>query len=123
MAFIRVLLFLVASLFHSFGSVHFPMSDLLQPFLGALQASASVLLTISVGVIAAQFDLLDCDSAKCLSKFCVKLALPCLLIANVGKELDIETGYKYVPLLSKCLSLGVCHHLSLSLSVSLVGRL
>jgi predicted permease len=71
------------------------MSDIkdnfLVPFLGALQASLAVLLTIFAGVLAAQFDLLGEKSAKDISKVCVRLFLPALLIVNVGQQLNIES--------------------------------
>ncbi|KAK2775294.1 auxin efflux carrier superfamily [Colletotrichum kahawae] len=69
------------------------------PFLGAFQASLSVLLTIAVGVIAAQYGLLDGESSKKISTFCVRMALPALLITNVGSQLDLETGLRYVPII------------------------
>ena len=69
------------------------------PFLGALQASISVLLTIFAGVIAAQFNLLSEKSSKEISKLCVRLFLPALLIVNVGSQLHADTGIKYVPVI------------------------
>ncbi|KZF26271.1 hypothetical protein L228DRAFT_279503 [Xylona heveae TC161] len=72
---------------------------LLSSFLGALQASLSVILTILFGVIAAQFDLLNEKSTKQVSRLCVKLLLPCLLIAKVGSELHLSTALRYVPIL------------------------
>lgn len=69
-------------------------------FLGALQASLSVLLTIGYGVIAAQFDLLQRSSAKDISKLCVRMFLPALLITNVGSQLHLDTAMRYVPILS-----------------------
>lgn len=78
------------------------MSDsLITSFLGALQASLSVLLVISYGVIAAQFDLLDGSSSKKISTLCVRLFLPALLITNVGSQLHADTGIRYLPILSK----------------------
>lgn len=65
--------------------------DFVIPFTGALQASLAVLLTISYGVIAAQFDLLSEKSAKDISKACVRLFLPALLIVNVGQQLSLES--------------------------------
>lgn len=79
------------------------MSSLMPPFLGGLQASLSVLLTIGYGVIAAQFDLLKGSSAKDISKLCVRMFLPALLITNVGSELHLDTASRYVPVLSKSL--------------------
>ena len=72
---------------------------LLSSFLGALQASLSVLLTIFYGVLASQFDLLDRPAAKKVSTVCVKLFLPALMITNVGSELLASTGTRYVPIL------------------------
>jgi auxin efflux carrier family protein len=68
-------------------------------FLGALQASWSVLLVILYGVLAAEFKLLDRSSAKKISTVCVRLFLPALLITKIGRELDLETGVRYVPIL------------------------
>jgi len=75
------------------------MSDLFQPFIGALQASASVLLTLFAGVLASQFELLNEEAAKNVSKFCVRMALPALLIANIGQELELASASRYLPLL------------------------
>lgn len=61
------------------------------PFLGALQASFAVLLTIFYGVLAAQFNLISESSAKDVSKACVRLFLPALLIINVGEQLHQGT--------------------------------
>ncbi|EMR61568.1 putative auxin efflux carrier superfamily protein [Eutypa lata UCREL1] len=68
-------------------------------FVGALQASVSVLLTIFSGVVAAQFGLLSTGAAEEVSSLCVKLLLPCLLISNLGSELHLETVVKYVPII------------------------
>ena len=65
--------------------------ELLIPFLGALQASVAVLLTIFVGVIASQFQLIGVDSSKEISKVAVRLFLPALLIVNVGGQLHSDT--------------------------------
>ena len=65
--------------------------DFVIPFTGALQASLAVLLTIFYGVIAAQFNLLTEKSAKDISKACVRLFLPALLIVNVGQQLSLES--------------------------------
>jgi auxin efflux carrier family protein len=67
------------------------VESLVVPFLGALQASVAVLLTIFAGVLAAQFNLLSEKSSKDVSKFCVRLCLPALLIVNVGQQLHLDT--------------------------------
>lgn len=66
-------------------------SDIVVPFLGALQASIAVLLTIGVGVIASQFQLISEKSSKEISKAAVRLFLPALLIVNVGEQLHAST--------------------------------
>lgn len=76
-------------------------SSILTSFLGALQASVAVLLTISYGAVAGQFNLLSESTAKDISKTCVRLFLPALLIHNVGSQLHLETATKYIPILSK----------------------
>ncbi|KAF2198778.1 hypothetical protein GQ43DRAFT_400171 [Delitschia confertaspora ATCC 74209] len=73
--------------------------ELLAPFLGALQASISVLITISFGVIAAQFGLLSQNAAKELSRTCVRMFLPALLIYKVGSEISGGTAMRYVPII------------------------
>ncbi|KAL1587011.1 hypothetical protein WHR41_04109 [Cladosporium halotolerans] len=73
--------------------------ELLIPFLGALQASVAVLLTIFAGVLASQFQLIGADSSKEISKVAVRLFLPALLIVNVGSQLHADTGIRYVPII------------------------
>lgn len=75
--------------------------DLVESFLGALQASLSVILTIFYGVLASQFNLLDKSSGKAISKICVRMFLPALLITKVGSELHLDTAIRYLPILSK----------------------
>lgn len=77
--------------------------DFFIPLLGAVQASVAVLLTIASGVIAAQFNLLSQASAKDISKTCVRLFLPALLIVNVGSQLNLDT----VRLLSRTIQMRV----------------
>ncbi|OTA64514.1 hypothetical protein K449DRAFT_392582 [Hypoxylon sp. EC38] len=72
-------------------------SELLVSFLGAVQASLSVLLTISCGVVAAQFGLVTTEAAEQVSRLCVKVLLPCLLIIKLGSELHLDTAVRYVP--------------------------
>ncbi|KAI9844390.1 MAG: hypothetical protein M1837_005591 [Sclerophora amabilis] len=73
--------------------------SLLTSFLGALQASIAVLLTISYGVIATQLQILKESSSKDVSQLCVRFFLPALLITNVGSELHLDTISRYVPIL------------------------
>ncbi|KAL8889874.1 MAG: hypothetical protein Q9215_002910 [Flavoplaca cf. flavocitrina] len=68
-------------------------------FLGALQASLSVLLTIGVGVLASQFSILNQASTKELSTVCVRIFLPCLLISNLGENLSPDSAVRYASIL------------------------
>ncbi|KAK6954438.1 hypothetical protein Daesc_004405 [Daldinia eschscholtzii] len=75
------------------------VSPLLVSFLGAVQASLSVLLTIGCGVIAAQFGLVTTEAAEEISHLCVNVLLPCLLITKLGSELHLDTAVNYVPII------------------------
>ncbi|KAI9723184.1 MAG: hypothetical protein M1828_004287 [Chrysothrix sp. TS-e1954] len=79
------------------------MSELFAPFLGALQASISVLLTVSYGTVAAQFGLLSNDTTTQLSQLCVRLLLPALLLTKVGAEIRQDTVWIYVPIFLWCI--------------------
>ncbi|KAF2448299.1 hypothetical protein P171DRAFT_210247 [Karstenula rhodostoma CBS 690.94] len=74
-------------------------SELVVPFVGALQASVSVLITIFFGVLTAQFNLLSVGAAKEVSRTCVRMFLPALLIYKLGSNLNKDTGVLYVPIL------------------------
>jgi predicted permease len=76
------------------------VSELVVPFVGAIEASISVLLTIVLGVIAAQCNLLSVNAAKEVSRLCVRMFLPALLIYKIGSNLHQDTGVRYVPILS-----------------------
>jgi predicted permease len=75
--------------------------ELIVPFTGAIQAAFSVLLTIAFGVVAAQCNLLSPNAAKEVSKLCVRMFLPALLIYKIGSNLHQDTGVRYVPVLRK----------------------
>ncbi|KAI1105242.1 auxin efflux carrier [Jackrogersella minutella] len=72
-------------------------SELLVSFLGAIQASLSVLLTIGCGVVAAQFGLVTTHAAEEVSRLCVNVLLPCLMIVKLGSELHLDTAMRFVP--------------------------
>ncbi|KAL9604527.1 MAG: hypothetical protein Q9219_000492 [cf. Caloplaca sp. 3 TL-2023] len=77
-------------------------------FLGALQASLSVLLTIGVGVLASQFNIVKQGTTKELSTLCVRIFLPCLLISNLGSNLSPESSIRYAPILIWALTYTFC---------------
>lgn len=75
---------------------------LLLPFLGALQACVSVLLTICYGVAAQRLSLIHVATINDMSALGVKLFLPALIVVNLGKELHIGTALNYIPVLGEC---------------------
>ncbi|EPE32490.1 hypothetical protein GLAREA_07624 [Glarea lozoyensis ATCC 20868] len=75
-------------------------SSVLQCFLGALQASLSVLLTMSYGVVASRFRLLRESSSRDINQLCVGVFLPALLITNVGTELSSDSVGGVIPVLA-----------------------
>jgi len=80
-------------------SISIMASDMGVAFLAALQASASVLLTIWYGLVAGQVNLLDNHAAKKVSQLGVTMLLPALLVTNLGSQLDRDTAARYVPIL------------------------
>jgi predicted permease len=76
-------------------------SSVVSSFVGAIQASASVLLTIFYGVIAGQTELLSVESGAQISKVCIKMFLPALLIVNLGTQIEASNASLYLTILSK----------------------
>ncbi|KAJ4350405.1 uncharacterized protein N0V89_009026 [Didymosphaeria variabile] len=70
-------------------------SGLLSSFVAAIQASLSVLLVISYGAIAAHLKLLDSENGKAISKICVKMFLPALLLVQLGSEMHAGSAHRY----------------------------
>ena len=84
-------------------------AGLVPSFLAAIQASLSVLLVIFYGIVAARFKLLDSSSGKAISKVCVKMFLPALLLTKIGSELHLGSADRYVTILVWAF---VCHLVS-----------
>ncbi|KAL2415388.1 hypothetical protein ABEF91_005250 [Exophiala dermatitidis] len=74
-------------------------SEILQPFLGALQASLTVLLNVFYGVVAAQFGLLDDNSANAISHAAIKMFLPALMFTRIGSQVHLESATRYIPII------------------------
>lgn len=74
-------------------------SEYVVPFVSAIEASISVLLTILFGVLTAQFNLLSKNAAKEVSRTCVRMFLPALLIYRIGSNLHTDTGVRYLTIL------------------------
>ena len=89
-------------------------AGLLSSFLAAIQASLSVLLVIFYGGLAARWKLLDSSSGKAISKVCVKLFLPALLLTKIGSELHAGSAHRYVIILIWAF---VCHFISFLIGI------
>jgi predicted permease len=74
-------------------------AGLVESFLGAIQASLSVLLVISYGGLAARLKLIDRKDTRAISRMCVRIFLPALLITKVGAELHAENADRYLVIL------------------------
>ncbi|KAF2023367.1 hypothetical protein EK21DRAFT_118841 [Setomelanomma holmii] len=85
------------------------MGPLLSSFVAAIQASLSVLLVISYGGIAAKLGLLTSQHGKAISKICVKMFLPALLLVQIGSELHLGSANRYLIIL---LWASICHLIS-----------
>ncbi|KAF8193880.1 auxin efflux carrier [Mycena galopus ATCC 62051] len=64
-------------------------------FLAAIQASLSVLLVIFYGAIAASVKILTPANTKPISKICVRIFLPALLITHIGADLHAGSAGRY----------------------------
>ncbi|KAK4148450.1 auxin efflux carrier [Chaetomidium leptoderma] len=80
-----------------------------QAFLAAVQASLSVLLVMFYGGLAAHLKLIDRTHTQSISKICVRIFLPALLITKVGAELEAEHAWRYLVIVIWGI---VCHVLS-----------
>ncbi|KAJ4372936.1 hypothetical protein N0V83_003227 [Neocucurbitaria cava] len=91
-----------------------PMSGLLSSFVAAVQASLSVLLVISYGGIAAKLGLLDSSNGKAISKICVKMFLPALLLIQIGTEVHLGSVHRYLIVLAWAF---ICHLISFAIGI------
>ncbi|KAK0742082.1 auxin efflux carrier [Apiosordaria backusii] len=89
-------------------------AGLFESFLGAIQASLSVLLVMTYGGVAGWLGLLDRKSSKKISKICVQMFLPALLITKVGSQLDLDSVSNYVPIVIWGV---VCHIVSFGIGM------
>ncbi|KAK0112629.1 hypothetical protein ONS95_014370 [Cadophora gregata] len=90
-------------------------ASLLPTLLAALQASLSVLLVLLFGSLSAHLSLLSSQTGKALSKLCVKIFLPALLLTKIGSELHSGSAHRYVLILIWAF---VCHFLSFLIGVA-----
>jgi len=90
-------------------------TGLLESFLAALQASLSVLLVILYGGIASHLQLLDPKTTKTISKVCVRMFLPALLLTKIGAELHAGSAHRYGLVLAWAL---LCHAVSFAVGIA-----
>jgi predicted permease len=91
-----------------------PTTGLLPSFLAAIQASLSVLLVISYGSLASYLSLLSPSTTSQISKICVRMFLPALLLTQIGSELHLSSAHRYVAIL---LWAFFCHFVSFLIGV------
>jgi hypothetical protein len=90
-------------------------AGIINSFVAAIQASLSVILVIFYGAVAARFKLLDASSSKSISKICVKIFLPALLLTKIGSELHGGSADRYAIILLWAL---VCHFVSFLIGIA-----
>ena len=74
-----------------------------------------MLLVISYGAAAARFQLLDAPSSKKISKICVKIFLPALLLTKLGSEIHAGSADRYGIILIWAL---ICHFVSFLIGIA-----
>lgn len=77
-----------------------PSEGLVTPFLGALQACVSVLLTMCYGFAARRLNLIHETTINDMLGLGVKLLLPALLVVHLGEQLHLGTAVNYIPVIS-----------------------
>jgi predicted permease len=90
-------------------------AGLLNSFIAAIQASLSVLLVIFYGAAAAKLKLLDSSSSKSISKICVRMFLPALLLTQIGSELHSGSAHRYLIILIWAF---ICHFISFLIGIA-----
>lgn len=89
-------------------------TGILESLLAAVQASLSVLLVLLYGGIASYLNLLDGKTGKIISKICVKMFLPALLLVKLGSEMHLENASRYGVIVLWGL---ICHFLSFLIGI------
>jgi predicted permease len=89
-------------------------TGLVESFLAAIQASLSVLLVIFYGGLAAHLKLLTPANTKAISKVCVRMFLPALLVTSIGSQLHSGSAQRYLVVLIWAI---VCHLISFVIGV------
>ncbi|MBV36827.1 MAG: hypothetical protein CMP47_15465 [Rickettsiales bacterium] len=89
-------------------------TGLVDSFLAAIQASMSVLLVIFYGGVAAHLKLLTPANTKAISKVCVRMFLPALLVTKIGSELHSGSAGRYLTILIWAI---ICHLVSFVVGV------
>lgn len=89
-------------------------TGILESLLAAIQASLSVLLVLFYGGVASHLNLLDGKTGKVISKICVKMFLPALLLVKLGSEMQVENASRYGVIVLWGL---ICHFISFLIGI------
>lgn len=89
-------------------------AGLAESLLAAVQASLSVLLVIFYGGVAAWLGLLNHANTKAISKICVRMFLPALLVTKIGSELHLESASRYLLIFLWAI---ICHLISFLIGI------
>jgi predicted permease len=90
-------------------------TGIIQSLVAAIQASLSVLLVLFYGGVASHLNLLDGKTGKVISKICVKMFLPALLLVKLGSEMQVENASRYGVIVLWGL---ICHIISFLIGIS-----
>lgn len=90
-------------------------TGIFESFLAAIQASLSVLLVIFYGGVAAHLNLLNSASTKAISKICVRMFLPALLIVDIGSQLHAGSADRYLIIFVWAI---ICHFVSFVIGIA-----
>ena len=89
-------------------------TGLLESFLAAIQASLSVLLVIFYGGIAAYLNIVNPANTKAISKVCVRMFLPALLLVEIGSQLHAGSANRYLVVFIWAI---ICHIVSFVIGI------
>jgi auxin efflux carrier family protein len=89
-------------------------TGILESLVAAIQASLSVLLVLFYGGVASHLNLLDGKTGKVISKICVKMFLPALLLVKLGSEMQVENASRYGVIVLWGL---ICHFVSFLIGI------
>lgn len=82
------------------GFLHLDLQTVISSAIAAGESSISVILVLFYGYISNKTGLLSDNGEKSISKLCVNLFLPSLLLTTMGSHISLETLINYWPLVA-----------------------